>query len=109
MSVLVVHYQLFQYQVKCCCSECVSSIYSHFFLFNTPMELKYQLLSILAFPLFGWIYKNIPVNGYFKCNDPSLSFKIPESGETIPTKLLFQSVLIPVFFVVSESILDQCC
>ena len=69
------------------------------------MELKYQLLSILAFPLFGWLYKNIPVNGYFKCNDPSLSFKIPESGETIPTKLLFQSVLIPVFFVVSESIL----
>ena len=36
-----------------------------------------------------------------RCDDSRLMFSVPESGERVPTDILFKSVLIPVIFIVS--------
>ena len=40
-----------------------------------------------------------------RCDDSRLTFSVPESGERVPTDILFKSVLIPVIFIVSFSFL----
>ena len=43
-----------------------------------------------------------------RCDDSRLTFSVPESGERVPTDILFKSVLIPVIFIVSFFSLDIC-
>ena len=35
-----------------------------------------------------------------RCDDERLTFRVPDSGETVPVRLLFQSCYIPVIFIV---------
>jgi len=59
---------------------------------------KFLLLAVLG-PFLVSMYGLIPpVQGTFRCEDPSIQF--PFSGETVSTKLLLTSVLLPIALLV---------
>merc|ERR1711971_260759 len=63
-------------------------------------KMIYDILTILCFPLSLKIYRAIPASGQFRCDDERLTFRVPDSGETVPVRLLFQSCYIPVIFII---------
>ena len=82
-----------------------------------PKKMIYDIITILCFPLSLKLYRAIPASGQFRwnysqsspftitwnlcrCDDERLTFRVPDSGETVPVRLLFQSCYIPVIFIV---------
>jgi len=61
--------------------------------------MKYQIFIAVFAPIFASYYGKIPsAQGAFQCDDPSIRHKY--TGDSVPTKLLFQMVLLPIIFIV---------
>ena len=63
--------------------------------------MKYQICIAVFAPIFASYYGKIPsAQGAFQCDDPSIGHKY--AGDSVPTKLLFQVVLLPIILIVNN-------